>query len=160
MAERKKGRPNKYTKKLGDEICERLAEGESLRSICRDDDKPSKSSVFRWLLAHDDKNLDSFRDQYTHAREIQAEGIFDEVLDIADNSANDWMTREIKGGLEIEVPNSEVIRRSEIRINTRFKVLARMLPRKYGDLVSKDGEPTKQALEPLQLNVKAKLAKP
>ena len=50
----------------GDEICRRLAVGESLRSICRDDAMPGRQTVADWL-ARDHK----FFDRYTNARLVR-----------------------------------------------------------------------------------------
>jgi hypothetical protein len=44
------GRPTKYTEALGNEICERLAAGESLRSICRSAHMPDERRVRAWSL--------------------------------------------------------------------------------------------------------------
>ena len=73
---RKRGRPTKYTPELTNRICERLAGGESLRAVCRDETMPDRATVLRWL--GDDKA--EFRDQYARAREAQAEVIADEIL--------------------------------------------------------------------------------
>ena len=62
-------------------ICKRLALGESLRQICRDEDFPHISSVQRWL--GQDEN---FREQYARAREEQAEYLAEECLEIADSA--------------------------------------------------------------------------
>ncbi len=46
---KKTGRPSLYTEPLAAKICLRLAEGETLRSICRDGAMPDKATVLRWL---------------------------------------------------------------------------------------------------------------
>ena len=84
---RKTGRPSLYTEALAAKICQRLAEGETLRSVCRDEAMPSKTTLLRWLA--DERNVD-FRDQYAHAREMQADALFDEALEIADDASGDW----------------------------------------------------------------------
>ncbi len=66
---KKKGRPSLYTEALVAQICRRLAEGETLRAICRDPAMPDKATILRWL---GDKEKADFRDQYAHAREMQA----------------------------------------------------------------------------------------
>ena len=66
------GRPSTFTQKIADEICERIADGESLRSICGDDGFPTKSTVFKWL-----NDFPGFSDQYARAREAQADSLFD-----------------------------------------------------------------------------------
>jgi hypothetical protein len=126
------GRPSDYSQETVDRICERIADGESLRSICVDEDMPDKATVFRWLAAHD-----SFRDQYSRARETQAETIFDEMLDIADDGSNDWMERKNSDGENIGwQENGEAIRRSQLRIAARQWMLGKMAPKKYGDKVT------------------------
>lgn len=61
------GRPSDYTPAIADEICTRLANGESLRAICRSDDAfPDESTVRQWVI--DDR--EGFYPQYTRAREI------------------------------------------------------------------------------------------
>jgi hypothetical protein len=119
-----KGRPSKFTKALGDEICLRLSEGESLRKICLSDHMPVKSTVFTWLLA--DK---VFQDQYARAREMQADAIFDEMLDIADEIGDDTYL-DSNGN---ERTNNEVVQRSRLRIDTRKWIAGKLRPKVYGD---------------------------
>jgi hypothetical protein len=57
------GRPSDYSLELVTLICAKMGEGESVRSICRDDDMPALSTVFRWLAAHPE-----FQEQYARAR--------------------------------------------------------------------------------------------
>ena len=71
--------PDGYGQDTADSICDRLADGESLRKICRSDDMPSTSTVCKWL----GKNGE-FAEQYARAREMQADALFDDCLDIAD----------------------------------------------------------------------------
>jgi hypothetical protein len=133
------GRPSKYTEKIGDTICERLMDGESLRVICASSNLPSRHSVFRWL-ASDER----FRDQYARAREIQAEVLADEMIAIADDASND-----VTG--ELGVPNSVAVHRAKLQIETRKWIACKLLPRKYGDkldmnLSGKDGGPIQAAI--------------
>ena len=46
---RRPGRPSIRTRAIEERICERIALGESLSSVCRDSAMPAKSTVFRWL---------------------------------------------------------------------------------------------------------------
>ena len=75
------GRPSDFTQELADVICERIADGESLRAICTDDNMPSTSTVCRWLAKDRE-----FQEQYAHARELQADALFDDCLAIADGT--------------------------------------------------------------------------
>lgn len=69
------------TPEIFDRICERLAEGESLRSICRDDGMPGMSTIFRFLR---DEANETARQQYAQAREDQADVDADKISEQAD----------------------------------------------------------------------------
>lgn len=118
------GRPTDYTEELSYEICERIVNGESLSAICRDESMPCVSTVYRWI---DENN--EFKDRYVRAREDQADTLSDELLEIADNSTNDYMERQ-EGGV---VLNSENIQRSKLRVDTRKWIASKLKPKKYGD---------------------------
>ncbi len=124
------GRPTTYTKELGDKICKRIASGESVRSIDKDKKMPSGATIYNWLL---DENKREFFEQYARARSIQAEIMFEELLEIADDGSNDWMTLERRDGTEIELENKEVVNRSRLRVDTRKWYLSKVLPKKFGD---------------------------
>ena len=125
------GRPRVLTRALKAEICERLAEGETLREICRSEHIPSRSVIHKELL--DDE---AFADQYARARELQLDMMEDELLEIADDANNDWMERHDKQGNSIGwTVNGEHIQRSRARIDTRKWIMSKRAPKKYGDLL-------------------------
>ena len=136
MAAKKKarGRPELYTRPIAEEILTRLSEGESLNSICKShkDDKkwPSHATVRIW--AKEDK--DGFAAKYAEARTLGYELLADELLEIADDDTHD---RHENGTL-----NGEFVARSNLRVNTRKWMLARMLPKVYGDKVEVGGSLT------------------
>lgn len=126
------GRPSSYSKKLGTLICKRIAEGESLRAICRDKGMPTAATVFNWLLDTDGKP--GFFEQYARAREIQADLKFEEIQEIADDGTNDWMAALGEGeGTAGWRFNGEHVQRSKLRVDTLKWRLARMNGKKYGD---------------------------
>lgn len=124
------GRPTIYTDELATEICNRIALGESVRSIVRDAHMPSSSTIFRWLL---DETKKPFWEQYEKARNIQAELMFEELLEIADDGSNDWIERENKDGSTYNVIYHEHVQRSRLRVDTRKWYLSKVLPKKFGD---------------------------
>ena len=131
MAKRKTGRPTLYTEALALEICRRMADGESLRSVCRDEAMPDKSTVLRWL---GDKENGAFRDQYARAREMQADALFDEALEIANDGSNDWMEQFDKDGEASGWKlNGEHVQRSKLRVDTYKWAAGKLAPKKYGD---------------------------
>ena|SRR3990167_2448084 len=123
------GRPSIYTPKLGLEICRRISQGESVRSIDLDKKMPSGAAIYNWLLDEDKKE---FLEQYARSRNIQAELMFEELLEIADDGSNDYMTIT-KRDIEYNVEDREVTNRSKLRVETRKWYLSKVLPKKYGD---------------------------
>lgn len=128
-------RPTIFTEELADAICERLAAGESLVRICAGDGFPSETTVYRWLQTNP-----AFRDKYAQAREVQAERMADEILEIADDASNDWMVRYTNGGGDAPgwALNGEHVQRSRLRIDSRKWLMSKMLPKKYGDKVQQE----------------------
>lgn len=114
----------KFSQEIFDEICVRIAEGESLRKICKDDKMPSLVSVWRWLNENE-----TLSKQYTRAREEQAETFVDEILDIADDNKDDTSLDE-NGKLII---NQEVIARSRLRVDSRKWIASKLKPKRFGD---------------------------
>jgi hypothetical protein len=123
------GRPSKYSNKIALDICEQITKGKSLNRICKSDLMPSISTAFKWLDKHSE-----FRDNYTQARKEQAETIFEEMIDIADESTNDFMTDE-NGHKKVD---QEAMARTRLRIETRKWVLGKMRPKKYSDKLQVD----------------------
>lgn len=124
------GRPSSFTQEIADQICERLSLGESLRSICRDEAMPSQSMVFRWLSSDQ-----QFREQYAHAREVQADSWADDILEIADDKSGDEIVDPESGNSRF---NSEYAARSRLRVDTRKWLMARMAPKKYGEKITQE----------------------
>lgn len=132
---KKAGAPSyAWTPEIEDEIFGRIAKGESLVDICEDDWLPSRSTVHKRLA--DDP---AFADRYARAREAQADTIFDEILQIADDARNDWMERrgEDDAGW---VANGEHIQRSRLRIEARKWMAGKLRPKVYGEKLELDGK--------------------
>lgn len=124
------GRPSSYTPELGDLICERLADGESLRTICADESMPHRATVFRWLASNE-----AFRDQYAHAREEQAEALADDIVSISDEVE----VRSVTQGEEVVLAlDPTAVARNRLRVDARKWVAAKLKPKKYGDKVEHD----------------------
>ena len=69
------GRPPEipFTDELGQEICDRLADGETLTEICKSPGMPNRSQVWRWLQ----RNAE-FAANHARARTIQGHRLADE----------------------------------------------------------------------------------
>lgn len=90
-------------------ICERIAQGESLRAISADIGIPA-STVCEWLS----KDA-AFAEQYAHAREAQADTLADEIIGIADSEGDPQKLR--------------------LMVDARKWVASKLKPKRYGDKV-------------------------
>lgn len=115
-----------YSQEVADAICARLAQGESLNAICKDDGMPDESTVRMWAL--DDYR--GFAPNYARAREIGYQKMADEIIAISDDSSNDVIQTE-----QGERPNAEFVARSRLRVDSRKWMLSKMLPKVFGDKV-------------------------
>jgi hypothetical protein len=114
-----------YSEDLAYEICNRLAEGESIRQICRDDHMPSRVTVFRWQ-----NEKPEFVANIMRAREGQADCLHDDMADIEG---------EVRSG-SLDPQAARVI------IWSKQWRAGKLAPKKYGDksaveVSGKDGGP-------------------
>jgi len=129
----KLGRPETeiFNETVADKILDMLADGLSLRAICRTNGLPSGSVIRKWLARNPD-----FAKQYAYAREEQADTLFDETLAIADAIGDD--------------ATNEQIRKAQLQIDTRKWLAGKLRPKKYGDAskheTSGDGNVTMQQI--------------
>ncbi len=105
----KLGRPSIYTQELVDRILNRMADGESLRKICAEKDMPHIATVLQWKL-----DRPAFSEQYEQARATQAHRLFEELLEIADDTTGDTQ-------------------RDRLRVDARKWFLSKVAPKIYGD---------------------------
>lgn len=101
--------------KIMDLIIERLASGESLRSICLSDGMPNRSTVMRWL----DDN-EAFATKYARAKDIG----FDER---AEKLAED---------IEVE----EDVQRAKLKFEYGRWYLSKLAPKRYGERLALAGD--------------------
>lgn len=130
-----------FDQQKADFICERLAEGISVREIMREHREeqglPSMATLFKWL-----SQVPEFAEQYARARETQAETLADEIIAIADDGLNDTYTDD-EGNRRTD---HDVIARSKLRVEARKWVAAKLLPKKYGDRVQVDNTHSFEAM--------------
>lgn len=123
------GRPSLYTPELADAICAEIAIGYSLRTICKAESMPCVATIFNWFRTHP-----GFLEQYEKSKEIQADALAEEMLDIADDGTNDWMEKLNADSVPIGwVLNGEHVQRSRLRLDARKWIASKLKPKKYGD---------------------------
>jgi hypothetical protein len=116
-----------YSQEKGDKVCALLAEGLSLRkaaTAC----EVSASHVLDWT--HD---VPAFGEQYARARARGYELLADEILEISDDTSGDTIKTE-----HGDKANAEFVARSRLRVDSRKWMLAKMLPKVYGDKIEHD----------------------
>ena len=116
------GRPTNYSIEIASTLCERIATGEPLSHICREDDMPALSTVYKWLNAHKE-----FVEMYARCKEDQADTLADEILSIADEPpVPDGQTGKIDAAWVSWQKN---------RIDARKWTASKLKPKSYGDKV-------------------------
>lgn len=116
MAQKPKGpggRPSEFSEAVADEICRLIAEdGLSVRAVCKRDEMPARSVVFKWL-----SQQPQFADQYARAMEERANAIFEEVIEQADECP----------------PDKDAAAAYRLRIDARKWAAGKLNPKRYGD---------------------------
>lgn len=119
-----KGRPATHDwPNIEKEILDRLANGQSLASICQHPHMPDPSTIYERL-----RKEPSFAHDYARARGNLADILFDQCLMIADDDSRD-LTVDKDG---IATPNNAAIARDRLKIETRMR-MAGKLSGKYAD---------------------------
>lgn len=119
--------------KIFEKICLRIIEGEAVRTILLQDDMPAMETFWRWM-----KEDEELSKQYARAKELFAEGMFEDIILISDGTDDDVLIDE-EGKEQI---NHNVIQRDRLRSDNRKWVLSKLNPKKYGDKIdlTTDGE--------------------
>jgi hypothetical protein len=98
------------TKKQINQICHRISQGRSWRSICGElKDLPPLSTIYDILEADT-----IFAERYARAKSVQAEHFANEIVDISDDLSDGAHSRAV-------------------RIDARKWVASKLLPKRYGD---------------------------
>jgi len=122
---------SKYNKiAILESIAAGLADGQTLRAMCRVDGMPSYHTVYNWI--NDSPDMIS---HIAQAREAGYDCIADQIIEIIDDSSKDVIVAEDGS----ERANSEVVARSRLRAEMRLKLLAKWSPKRYGDKLALGG---------------------
>lgn len=111
---------------IKEEICNRIAEGEPLRQICRDLHMPNWRTVYLWI--EDDEE---FATRFARARELGFDAIAEEALEISNTPVLGEETED--DGERVKVKRSDMLGHRKLQVETRLKLLAKWSPKKYGD---------------------------
>lgn len=116
---RRGGRP-KYSQTLAREICDRLANGESMLAIARDPAMPCAGTIYGWVQRHPE-----FQDMYVTARELQGDYLFDEAREVglAATPGTVWV-----GRLQFDIIRWQAARLAPQKYCERVVVAAELTP--------------------------------
>lgn len=115
------GRPTDYTQEKADLICSMISDGKSLRTICKVDGMPSMVTVFAWM-----RNQEEFLNQYTRAKEEQADAFIEDMTEISDS---------------IDGYDNSQIQKARLQVETRKWIASKLKPKKYGDRIQHANDP-------------------
>jgi hypothetical protein len=76
---RNRGRTSTYGELRGENICLRIADGESLQAICQDSAMPCLGTVYNWL-----RRYPEFETAYGQARQFRIDRLGDRIVELAD----------------------------------------------------------------------------
>jgi hypothetical protein len=152
MAKKAKTRGNQltFTQEIADEVCKRMAAGETLRQVCRDKQMPPESTVRGWAV----EDVQGFAAQYTRARETLLEHWADDIVSISDDGTGDTVIDEYGKPRQ----NTEWINRSKLRVDTRKWLLSKLRPDKYGEKLELSGDPKKPLVPIINVTIAPKPA--
>ena len=142
------GRHSTYTEEIADEICRRLANGEFLRVICREEGMPHWNTVHDWKQANPE-----FAGRIARAREVGFDAIAEDSMVLLEEKP------ERTGTQFGDKVDPGYVAWQKNRAEQRLKLLAKWSPKKYGEkvaLTDGDGKPLQGAPVAPVINVTVK----
>jgi hypothetical protein len=126
--------PVRHSPELAAAICLQLADGKSLRAICGADGMPTEAAVRSWAL----DDVGGFAAHYARARELGYERLGEELLAIADTPCVGVKKKLDEKGNVVETTEGDMIEHRRLQIDARKWMLAKMLPKRYGDRITQE----------------------
>lgn len=122
------GRKSTYTPEVAQEICRRIANGETLMAICQSEDMPPASTVRQWAL----DDVQGFAADSARAYQLGFETLAEQCLAIADTPVEGVeYTTKADGGMEEK--RGDMLQHRRLQIETRMRLLGKWAPKRYGD---------------------------
>ena len=140
---KKRGRPqSKPDQKIMDALIEHVSEGKTIRAFCRQEGMPCYGTIYSWRLK-DEK----FAERLARARDIGADAIAEEILEIIDTEP-EFAEKASKAGISRQ-RDAAFVQWRKNQGEMRLKLLAVWFPQKFGAHV---GDAPKDA-QPITINV-------
>lgn len=107
-------RESEWNQTLEDSVIADIESGFSLRATAE------RNHISKALILKKVRDLESFRDRYAHAKDIQLEAMADEILTIADSA------------------DADNYNAARLQVDSRKWLLSKLVPKKYGDKVQQE----------------------
>jgi hypothetical protein len=109
-----------------------MSEGATLLAICKGEDAPSRSTVYRWAEQHED-----FREKLSRARNAQAHYYFERMIEVAHDDKQDIF---YDNAGEPHIDHAR-IQRHRLIVDTLKFAAAKLLPKSCGDKLLPEDQP-------------------
>ena len=119
-------RVTKFDEKVAASLLAKIAGGQSVRKICAKAPAPTRETFYKWIRENED-----FATKYIEAKDLCADALAEEILEIADEADNDFSVIETEKGREYRA-NGAKLERAKIRIDARKWTASKLAPKKYG----------------------------
>jgi hypothetical protein len=120
-------RVTKFDEKIATSLLAKIAGGQSVRKICAKAPFPTRETFYRWI-----RENENFAAKYIEAKDLCADALAEEILEIADEAENDFSVIETEKGKEYRA-NGAKLERAKIRIDARKWTASKLAPKKYGN---------------------------
>lgn len=117
------GRPTIYTQELADRICEEIALGKSIRTVCLAAEMPGLSSIFKWIRENKE-----FSQQYAQATSERSECQHEDLLELGDEAIS--LAQSVN-----EKASGAVVQAVKLKADNMKWSMSKMKPKKYGDKI-------------------------
>ena len=101
----------------------------SLRAIAALPNMPALSNICNHIQT--DKE---FQEQYARAKEMQADILAAEIIEISDNESRDLLDGEFG-----QQGNTTAVQRDKLKVDARKWAASKLAPKKYGDKIEHSG---------------------
>lgn len=115
------GRPTTYSVETAKRLCALLAEGKSLRTVCKEEGMPDLSTVFEWIRTHEEFSL-----QYAMAKAESSEAWHEELADLGDQAIELAQSVDSKA-------SGAVVQAVKLKADNIKWMMSKMKPKKYGE---------------------------
>ena len=116
----------KQKQKIFDDICDSVVRDKISFNKAIEDSEINLMTFYRWLSKND-----TFKKSYNYAREIRADVLFEEIIEIADSTEEGTKVKSTPKGMVIETGDMTDHRR--LKIDARKWVVSKMNGKKYGN---------------------------